>query len=264
MTSISEVARALEEKLRERVAAWRDARVARGIACLSCDDTGVRPSGAFCSCPRGEAARTRTWQHWAHDLPRALGIPPRLLRVPRRELRALPVWRDVVRWWREREPGRGLVLVGPFGCGKSTLLAHVLLAAVRATAQASETPPTEPLGAFFTLPGLLDRLRPHDEGDRVSLRRLQRIPWLAIDDLGSERLTPWAAERLYELLNERVVWERPVLATSNLSVDELAVRWDAQLGDEGGSRIAERLLEGCTIIEWPAGARNWRVAQSGQ
>ncbi|MCS7295530.1 MAG: ATP-binding protein [Dehalococcoidia bacterium] len=252
--------RRLQAELEERVARRREERLARGIACLSCDDTGVRPSGAFCSCARGHAARAEARQRWERSLPTALGIPPRLLRVPLEELERSPVWDAVRRWCDDRTPGRGIALVGPFGCGKSTLLAHLLLAMVRRAAERDPLPPPETLGAFYTLPGLLDRLRPRDdEADRLSLRRLQRIPWLAIDDIGAERLTPWAAERLFELLNERTVWERPVLVSSNLSIDELAVRWDAQLGDESGTRIAERLLESCAVVEWPPDAPNWRM-----
>ena len=60
---------------------------------------------------------------------------------------------------------------------------------------------------------------------------------LILDDLGAERLTEWAAERLYMLIGQRHDEERTTVFTSNLSLEDVA----AKLGE----RTTWRILEMC-------------------
>src|SRR5262249_51929228 len=101
---------------------------------------------------------------------------------------------------------------------------------------------------FITVPDLLTRLRQSYDRDggaggvggaseRELLDDLDGAPVLVLDDLGAERATDWAVERLFGLLNRRHDWRRPTVLTSNLGPKPLA--------EHLGERIAWRVVEMC-------------------
>jgi len=272
-----EAKRAEEERLRKEL----------GVNCLRCRDTGT-VEGRFCSCDIGyglrvDAARTE----FLADLDEHLGIPLRFRGLtfdtyPNQKSPQLKQLRE----WVERFDGkRGLFITGGFGRGKSVLLCDALRRLVTAEAERrsfeierephylarfkldSYGPLAKRLGCFRTATGLLQSLRPNDSNrmpyggaNEDVLRTYQRIPYLAIDDLGAERLTAWGADRLFEIVNERHNELRPILLSSNLTLNQLAAKWNDQVGDgESGERIINRLIESCDVIVFPADAPNWRL-----
>lgn len=274
--ALADVARALQERL-ERLRAARHAQLrASGVQCLACEDTGFRPSGAFCSCPAGEEVARRerereqeriaqAWQDWSAALPERLGIPTRYRSFRIDRLGDAKPIRLVRRWLEQRRSDEGLVLVGPFGCGKTAVAAAVLVALVERAAreESAGTYPPDPsrLGHFVTLTGLLEALRPHPDGhpDQTTLRSFQRVRVLVLDDIGAERLTAWGADRLYEVLNARYNDQLPTIVTTNLDLSRIAARWNQQLGDESGDRLVNRLIECCAVVRWPDDAPNLRL-----
>lgn len=135
----------------------------------------------------------------------------------------------------------GVWLYGPVGSGKS----HLLAAAVNAALDANRP------AYFATTVTLLDRFRASYDGagevrDGTTnlIAQCAEIDVLALDDLGKERLTPWSAERLWELVNRRYESGRGVLVSSNLDPTALAAHWsrrdiDASLGASIVRRLAE-------------------------
>lgn len=70
--------------------------------------------------------------------------------------------------------------------------------------------------------------------DEVRLLRIRECEFLAFDDLGSWRISDWAAEHLYGLVDYRWANELPVIVTSNEpDLEKL-------LGDRIGSRLSDR------------------------
>lgn len=57
-----------------------------------------------------------------------------------------------------------------------------------------------------------------------------------LDDLGAERATEWAMEQLDEIIDFRYINRKPLIVTSNLTLDDLP------------ARIADRLREGVLIL----------------
>lgn len=136
----------------------------------------------------------------------------------------------LVEWAHTPEPDAlNVLLGGEVGTGKT----HTAVATAREWAETHRRSPR-----FWPLVELLDALRPG--GDEGAMVRAIESPLLIIDDLGTERLTDWAAERLYLLVNRRWLDERPTIGTTNLTGDELR----AAVGD----RISSRLLGGAVTL----------------
>ena len=118
-----------------------------------------------------------------------------------------------------------LVYEGPFGCGKT----HLAVAIANAR--------LEQLGEqvlFITAPDLLDFLRTtfspqaelsYDE----SFERIRSVPLLVLDDLGVEKPSDWAKEKLFQLLNHRHVEQLPTVITTNTPLDELDPRLSSRM-----------------------------------
>ena len=90
---------------------------------------------------------------------------------------------------------------------------------------------------YETSVDLLDRIRAtYSEYSQTStdglLEEYRRASLLIIDDLGAEKGSEWAEERLYALVDERYRNGRRLLVASNLSVAMLAQ-----------SRVGSRLMD---------------------
>jgi DNA replication protein DnaC len=130
-------------------------------------------------------------------------------------------------WEANREAGRGLYLCGGVGSGKTHLAAGLAQELI-----VKHHVPT----LFHTAPELLDRLRPSEIGDRDEWASwAMNAELLVLDDLGAEKATEWARERLFVLVNHRYRRNLPTIYTSNIGPDRLA----AHLGDRINSRIVE-------------------------
>jgi DNA replication protein DnaC len=125
-----------------------------------------------------------------------------------------------------KDPAGWLVFIGPYGSGKTHLAASI------ANYRASEGHP--PL--FVVVPDLLDHLRAtFVPRSSVSYdRRFEEIrnaPLLVLDDLGTQSMTPWVKEKLYQLFNYRYNAELPTVVTSSDSLDEMDARIRSRLSD---------------------------------
>jgi DNA replication protein DnaC len=133
-------------------------------------------------------------------------------------------------------PEGWLVLTGTYGCGKTHLAAAI------ANYRASQGFPV----MFVPVPDLLDHLRAtFSPASSVSYDRrfdeIRTTPLLVLDDLGTQATTPWAQEKLFQLLNHRYNAALPTVITSARSVDELA---------KSDPRLVSRMLDTrlCTIF----------------
>jgi DNA replication protein DnaC len=72
------------------------------------------------------------------------------------------------------------------------------------------------------------------ENESELLRKYMFTPLLVLDDIGSEKTTDWVRQVLYQIIDERWIEQRPVIITSNLTLEEL----EARLGERIASRIA--------------------------
>jgi len=118
-----------------------------------------------------------------------------------------------------------LFLMGPYGSGKTHLAAAIANFVIDLGI------PT----LFLTVPDLLDWLRASFGGGEESfeerLMEIRNCRLLILDDLGTQNATPWAEEKLYQIINHRYVHRLPTVVTTNLALDEIAGRISSRLQD---------------------------------
>lgn len=124
------------------------------------------------------------------------------------------------------EPSGWLVFSGPSGCGKTHLAAAIANRCIEQGRPAM----------FMVVPDLLDHLRaayrPDSEIGYDELFELVRsAPLLILDDLGVHSSTPWADEKLFQILNHRYQGRMPTVFTTSREIGELDERLQTRLGD---------------------------------
>ncbi len=126
-----------------------------------------------------------------------------------------------------QEPEGWLLLTGVYGCGKTHLAAAIANARLDLG---------EPV-LFMVVPDLLDHLRttyrPESEIAYDDLfEELRSTPLLVLDDLGAQSTTPWAQEKLFQLLNHRYNAQLPTVITTNQRLEEMEPRLRSRLLDQ--------------------------------
>ena len=118
-----------------------------------------------------------------------------------------------------------LLLEGSYGCGKTHLAAAIANHAVQ------NGVPT----LFITVPDLLDSLRfaYHDPETTFEARfeDIRNADLLVMDDFGTQNATPWAQEKLFQIINTRYINKLPTVITTNLILDEIESRIRSRLQD---------------------------------
>ncbi len=118
-----------------------------------------------------------------------------------------------------------LLLMGGYGCGKTHLAAAIANFAVE------HGVPT----LFLTVPDLLDQLRFAYEAEETTFEErfeeIRNATLLVLDDFGTQNATPWAQEKLFQIVNYRYTNRLPTVITTNLSLDEIEPRIRSRLQD---------------------------------
>lgn len=167
-----------------------------------------------------EASGLALLAHMTFDnfLPEGLGLTPDKQRNLRHSF-------DTAKHYAE-EPKGWLLVKGGYGSGKTHLAAAI------ANARLSRGLP----GLFIVVPDLLDYLRstyaPSSEVTYdARFESIRSSPLLILDDLGAQNSTPWAQEKLFQLLNYRYNAQLPTVITTNRELEEIDLRLRSRLAD---------------------------------
>lgn len=138
-------------------------------------------------------------------------------------------------------PEGWLVLIGDVGTGKTHLAAAI------ANHRVSRGLPVR----FVVVPDLLDHLRSTFGPDSTVsyddlVQRIRTAPVLVLDDLGTQTSTPWAREKLFQIVNHRYNDRLPTVFTSNTPMEEL---W--ALSPAIASRMMDTTLSTLVSIDAP-------------
>ena len=126
------------------------------------------------------------------------------------------------------DPRGWLVLFGDYGCGKTHLAVAI---ANQRIAQG------EPV-LFQVVPDLLDHLRAtFAPGSTVTyddlFEEVRSSALLILDDLGAHSSSPWAEEKLFQIVNHRYNRQLPTVVTTNIPPDQLPPRLISRMTDSG-------------------------------
>lgn len=140
------------------------------------------------------------------------------------QIRSLNTARNAAQYYANHLDG-WLLLLGTYGVGKTHLAASLANFAVDLGV------PT----LFLTVPDLLDWLRyaygSQESNFETRFEEIRNMNLLVLDDLGTQNATPWAEEKLYQILNHRYVNRLPTVITTNQALDEIEGRIQSRLRD---------------------------------
>lgn len=150
---------------------------------------------------------------------------------------------EVVQYWIENmeeltRQGKGLYFwSGTKGSGKTMLTVAIANELMKNHMRSVK---------FATSLDILDAIRntynrDNDESENKLLDDLARAEYLIIDDFGTERVTDWAGEKFYQIVNKRYLNNKVTFYTSNY--DLLKLDYDA--------RITNRIRERSFIVHFP-------------
>lgn len=145
------------------------------------------------------------------------------------------------------EKKQGLLFWGPVGTGKS------YTAAVIANELLNKGIPV----VMTSFVKLLPKIQNFEENETELIKRLNDAKLLIIDDLGTERSTDYALEKVYNIIDSRYLTGKPLILTTNLTMSEMQTTTDTRY-----RRIYDRIFEMCYPVM--VSGQSWRVTQAAE
>ena len=135
------------------------------------------------------------------------------------------------------KPKGWLVLMGAYGTGKT----HLAAAIGHYRSAMGDNP------IFTVVPDLLDHLRAtFSPASTVSydsvFSQVRTANLLILDDLGTQNATPWAKEKLYQILNYRYETRLPTVITTSASLEEIDPRIRSRMLDERVCKVYKMII----------------------
>ena len=146
------------------------------------------------------------------------------------------------------ERNQGLLFWGTVGTGKSytaACIANYLLEANTSVVMTSFVRILQEMQGF-------DR-----EREETFTNKLNSVKLLIIDDLGAERSTDYALEKVYGIIDNRYRAKKPLILTTNLTLRQMQEATDIRY-----ARIYDRIFEMCYPMEFSV--VSWRKREAAQ
>lgn len=147
----------------------------------------------------------------------------------------------VDRWDEMYEKRQGILFWGMVGTGKSYTAACI----------ANELMDRMIPVVMTSFVKILQNIQADQEEEKAFMSRLNDVHLLIIDDLGTERNTDYALEKVYNIIDSRYRSGKPLILTTNMTVKEMQDTQDIRY-----KRIYDRIFEMCFPVRVPG--QSWR------
>jgi len=142
---------------------------------------------------------------------------------------------------------QGLLFWGTVGAGKSYTAACI----------ANELMERNVPVIMTSFMKILQIIQGDQEEEKVFMSRLNDVKLLVIDDLGTERNTDYALEKVYNIIDSLYRAGKPLILTTNITVKEMQENTDIRY-----KRIYDRIFEMCFPVRVPG--RSWREKEAAR
>lgn len=140
---------------------------------------------------------------------------------------------------------RGLMFWGTVGTGKSYAAACI----------ANELLNRKTPVVMTSFVKVLQVIQDNTENETEFVNRLCAARLLIIDDLGTERNTDYALEKVYNVIDSRYRTGKPLILTTNLNLQDMQMTQDIRY-----QRIYDRIFEMCHPVM--VNGTSWRINQA--
>lgn len=145
------------------------------------------------------------------------------------------------------EKRQGILFWGTVGTGKSYTAACI------ANELLDRTIPV----VMTSFVKILQNIQGNQEEEKVIMSRLNDAKLLIIDDLGTERNTDYALEKVYNIIDSRYRSGKPLILTTNMTLKEMQETTDIRY-----KRIYDRIFEMCFPVR--VSGRSWREKEAAK
>lgn len=137
----------------------------------------------------------------------------------------------------------GLIITGDSGVGKTHLVASI----------SNELIEKDKLVLMGRLTSLLDMIketfRDNSKSENELIELFSNVDMVVIDDLGTEKISSWALEKLYTIIQNRCEKGLPIIITTRFDKEGLLHRFKQSNDKELSDAIIQKLYQMCYGIE---------------
>lgn len=137
----------------------------------------------------------------------------------------------------------GLIITGKSGVGKTHLATAILN-------KLTEKDLLVLMGRLILLLDVIkDTFKDFSSKEKDIIELYSKVDILIIDDLGTERISSWALEKLYTIIENRNENKLPIIATTRFNKESLLDRFYQSEDEELSEAVIQKLYQFCYGIE---------------
>ena len=151
---------------------------------------------------------------------------------------------------------KGLIITGESGLGKTHLAASIANKLI-------ENDKIVLMGRLTTLLDMIkETFRDNTKSENELIELYSNVDMIIIDDLGTEKISQWALEKLYTIIQNRNENKLPIIITTKFDREHLLNRFYQSNDKESSEAIIQKLYQMCYGIELKKYDQEEKVSKS--